>query len=402
MFRFSTLPLPIRTGRDARKIAGMKSGARNAILLSGYFGCGNLGDDLLLSAAVAGLRPLVPGGQFLVRDSGYATEFSDSGADVALTGVERILTERGVSKVSRVTRYFARMTGLLRRCRWLVFAGGTVFHERGDARSLIIQWMICRLARLLGVRIAALGVGISQLNSARGRWMVRDIVRKSELFLVRDEAGQRQVAGTPARVSGDLVFDWRELAALRRPFAVGTTTGPRTIALAVCPAAFQGAAEQRAVAAFSEAARIWHSHGHRLALLVFQSEGAGPGDQSMFAQITKHLGQDKPIDTRLLIPSPESLADAYRDIDVLCGMRFHGFVVAALFGVPFVGVAHDNKISEICRQFDMCCLDAGTFDGTALAAAAEASFDRGPDPALVERSATEAHENFRAFADVLA
>ena len=103
----------------------------------------------------------------------------------------------------------------------------------------------------------------------------------------------------------------------------------------------------------------------------------------------------------MLTAAPQALAAAYRDIDVLCGMRFHGFVLAALFGIPFVGVAHDSKISEICRRFDMACLDAGTFDGTVLAEAAEASFIRRPDLVLVELSTAEAHENFRAFADIV-
>ncbi|MGC2826085.1 MAG: polysaccharide pyruvyl transferase family protein [Pseudolabrys sp.] len=379
----------------------MKSSARNGIFLSGYFGCGNLGDDLLLSAAVAGLRPLTHDAQFLIRDSGATAQLKNLGRDVIFTGIESILIDRRHSKLNRAVRYLARMASLLRRCRWLIFAGGTVFHEQGHARSLIIQWVICRLARLFRVRIAALGVGISDLHSGRGRWLLRDIVRISALFLVRDEAAQRQIAGTRARVTGDLVFDWHELLPLRDPRKMGSVAGPRTIALAVCPAGFQGASEQRAVAAFCKAARIWQMHGHRLVFLVFQKSGALPGDMTMFERIAAGLGQDKPIETRVLTASPRPLAAAYRDIDVLCGMRFHGFVLAALFGIPFVGVAHDNKISEICRRFDMTCLDASTFDGTVLAEVAEASLTRRPDPILVERSTAEAHENFRAFADIV-
>ena len=379
----------------------MKSSARNGILLSGYFGCGNLGDDLLLSSAIAGLRPLLPGAQFLIRNSG-ATQSDDFGTDVTFTGVENVLTDRSHSKLGRACRYFANMACLLRRCRWLIFAGGTVFHEQGRARSLTIQWLTCRLARLFGVRIAALGVGISELNSPRGRWLMRDIARMSELFLVRDEAAHRQIAGSTTQVTGDLVFDWGELAALHKTRNAKTVAGSRTIALAVCPAAFHGTSEQRAVAAFSKAATIWLSHGHRLIFLIFQKGETAAADQRMFDQIAARVGLDKTIESRVLSTSPQALAAAYREIDVLCGMRFHGFVLAALFGIPFVGVSHDNKISEICRRFNMSCFGAGTFEETALAEAAEASLTRRPDPILVERSTTEAHENFRAFAELIA
>ena len=358
---------------------------------------------MLLSAAVAGLRAIVPDAQFLIRDSSDLVQLGDLGMDVTFTGVENVLAARKGSKAYRLVRYLAQMANLLRRCRWLIFAGGTVFHEKNHAHSLIIQWMICRLARLFRVRIAALGVGISDLHSVRARWLIRDIVRMSELFLVRDEAALRQIAGTSARVTGDLVFDWKELALAGALRDENAAAGHQTIALAVCPAAFQGSSEQRAVAAFSEAVRIWHAHGHRIVFLVFQKgANAALADQTMFEQITVSLGRDISVETRMLRTSPQMLAAAYRDIDVLCGMRFHGLVLAALFGIPFVGVAHENKISEICREFDMTCLDAETFDGVALAKAGETHLNRRPDPILVERSAARAHKNFRAFAELVA
>ena len=48
------------------------TGNRNDILLSGYYGCGNLGDDLLLTVAVEELRAILPGTRFLLRDHGAA------------------------------------------------------------------------------------------------------------------------------------------------------------------------------------------------------------------------------------------------------------------------------------------------------------------------------------------
>jgi polysaccharide pyruvyl transferase WcaK-like protein len=107
------------------------------------------------------------------------------------------------------------------------------------------------------------------------------------------------------------------------------------------------------------------------------------------------------VETRLLTAVPEALAFAYRDIDTICGIRFHGFVLAALFGVPFVGVAHDNKISEICRRFDMACLDAGTFDGEALARAAMFVVGHRIDSTQVERCMADSRENFRLLAEFI-
>jgi polysaccharide pyruvyl transferase WcaK-like protein len=382
------------------EIARMTSNARSGVLLSGYFGCGNLGDDLLLSTAVAEQRALMPGAHFLVRDSGQAAQPPMLGHDVEFTGVDAILADQARSRPVRLARFAAATIRLLRRCRWLIFAGGTVFHEQNGAHSLMVQWLICRLARIMGVRIAALGVGVSELHSPRGRWLVRDIVAMSDLFLVRDEASRRQCASDTVRVTDDLVFSWEDIISLKedRPH---NREGRRTIALTVCPGAFPGDAAERAVGAFTDAVRSWQRAGHRVVFLVFHTPRDAAGDRAMFDRINDRLDPGAKVEIRTLTAAPPTLQSAYLGIDAICGMRFHGFVLAALFDVPFVGVAHDHKISEICRRFSMKCLEAGTFDGVALANATAAAMDRRLDTLTVERCIAGSRANFRALAELV-
>jgi polysaccharide pyruvyl transferase WcaK-like protein len=225
----------------------------------------------------------------------------------------------------------------------------------------------------------------------------------SELFRVRDAAALRYCAGTKARLTDDLVFGWSELAPLGPPRTPRATArdGSRTIALAVYPPAFQGFAEQRAIAEFCAAIRAWHSHGHRIVFLVFQRAGVVPGDQVMFERIAAQLGPEVLVEIRTTAASPQAIATSYAGVDILCSMRFHGLVLASLLGIPFVGVTHDNKISEICRRFDMTCVDARAFDGAALADITESLLERRPDPRLLECSIGRARENFCALAGLM-
>ena len=255
----------------------------------------------------------------------------------------------------------------------------------------------------------------------------------SELFLVRDEAALRQCVGAAAGLAGDLVFAWPELASMSaqqariipplkgevgeqsEPGGVGCSNLdrqsnptrppvaslrrstsperggtprllPRTIALAVCPAAFQGGAEERAVVAFSEAVRAWHLHGHRVVFLIFQKAGIVPGDAAMFEQIAARLGHDILVETRALIHS-------------VTPRQFSPHIATSTCCVACVSMASfsphcrafrlsawrtTTKSLRICRRFEMICLDAGGFDGSVLAHAVEAGLDRRPDPAVVE------------------
>ena len=92
------------------------------------------------------------------------------------------------------------------------------------------------------------------------------------------------------------------------------------------------------------------------------------------------------------------IAQQLGDLTVICGMRFHALVLAAMLGRPFAGIAHDNKISEICRVFAMPCYSVDGFVAGELVSTVNSLKDRVPDFALVQRARELAQENFRAFA----
>jgi polysaccharide pyruvyl transferase WcaK-like protein len=257
----------------------------------------------------------------------------------------------------------------------------------------MLQWLICQIARVSRVRIAALGVGVSDLRTAAGRWLLRSIVARCDLFLVRDEAALRQCAGTKARLTDDLVFAWRSLTpenrsehASGKPICIGLTVTAH--------------ADERTVTALADAVRLWQQHGHRVVFLVFQ-HSATLADDVVFATINHKVAASAPIETRRLIADAPAIVEAFADIDIVCGMRFHGLVLAAMLERPFVGIAHDNKISEICRRFDMPRHDAATLSGADLATSTEAIREKVPDRGLLDESRKLARENFLAIASLL-
>ncbi len=371
---------------------------RTRVMLSGYYGCGNLGDDLLLTVAVEELRTILPGARFLLRDHG--ADLPLLGPDVIPTGVDAILDDRASSRLSRLTRFIWRIAGLLRQCHWLVFGGGTVFHDTGGLASLTLQWLICHLARVLGVRVAALGVGIGDLRTGTARRLLRGIIARSELFMVRDEAALRQCTNTKARLTADLVFAWQAMRpADTRP---RPDHGSLCIGLTVTPAA-----GEQTRTALADAIRIWREYGHRVIFLVFQRNAATADDTAMaddtavFADIERRLGAAAmPVEIRRPGADAAGIAQAFADIDIVCGMRFHGLVLAAMLGSPFVGIVHDNKISEICRHFGMPRHDAASLDGAELAASTEDVREKVPDSRLVHQSGELAKVNFLAFASL--
>jgi polysaccharide pyruvyl transferase WcaK-like protein len=365
------------------------------IMLYGYYGCGNLGDDLLLSMTLQGLRPLFPHARFLVRDHGDIVGLEQLGPDVSFTGVETLLVDQNRSKMRRALAYFAAWWSLLGQCRWLIFGGGTLFHARGSLTSLVLQLIVCLLARMRGVQIAALGVGVSELPKPAARCLLRAVIGLCDLFLVRDEAGLAQCRGSAARLSNDLVFG---LSGIALPVGRLPPATP-TIGLSVYPPVFEGPDGDRVVRELQETIRLLQGRGATVVFTVFHRSGAAIGDPPIFARIARGLGT--PVEVRTLPIGTEALARALGDIQLMCGMRFHGLVLAALLGKPFVGLAHDNKISDLCRRFSMPALNPARFRAEELTAAMERALKQTPDPALLGKSAEEARRNFSALEKII-
>lgn len=367
---------------------------RSGILLYGYFGARNLGDDLLLAITVKELRALMPGSQFYVRDHGDTASLLKLGSDIVSAGYETILSDQSRPRIIRLCSYLNAYRRTLVNCRWMIFAGGTLFHARGTLTSLLVQYLICLIARLSGVRIAALGVGVAELPSPIARWLLRRIIALSDEFLVRDEAALAQAHGSKARLTGDLVFS---LGKLPNP-PLNTHHKPR-VGLTVYPNICLGGAGDALRAELAEAIRRLHAANIEVTFLVCQREGPTGGDAAVFAQIRTALGlAGGDIPAQQLSTEPAQIARELSKFDVLCGMRFHVLVLAAMLGRPFVGIAHDNKVSEICRHFAMPYTTQQDFKGGRFVDDIHTVRGRVPDERLVARCHDAALANFRILA----
>lgn len=360
---------------------------QQTFLLYGYYGSRNLGDDLLLTACIDGIRQFAPDARFFVRDHGYAPPAFKNDEAVTFTGIEMVWA-RPSARWVRAVQYLAAFWRLLGQVDWLVFGGGTVFHHRATLLPLLLQLMICMMARLRGVRIMALGVGVAEMPTA-GRACIRVIVGLSTLFLVRDAAALRQCGGK-AELAADLVFTLS-------PGLAASETGRKAIAFSIYPPA--ASVRNDIMAAVAATVRHCIDAGQDVIFLVFQQDGPAMGDDRLMRLALENEGlpADR-IAWRYLEPDMGRLHSDFSDVAVLCGMRYHGLVLAAIFGLPFVGIAHDNKISSICDEYGMPSVSQDAVSTVALTQALAMALGRVPSPRQVAADAAAAGAIFQKAA----
>lgn len=134
------------------------------LLLCGYYGFGNMGDDILLRRAI-------------LRAQNQFPELSVG----ALTLSPRKDTRRfGVRCFSR------RLPLALFACKHLVFGGGTLLQENTSLRSLCYYSALILLAKRLGVRTYLWGNGVDTPRSPFGRYLMHSALDACDYIGLRD------------------------------------------------------------------------------------------------------------------------------------------------------------------------------------------------------------------------
>ena len=268
------------------------------VLISGYYGFGNLGDEALLSGILGGL-------------SGYeVTVLSQNPAETR--------TLHGVRAAHRL----AGLPQLLRHDA-LISGGGGLLQDTTSARSLQYYLSVITLGKRLGKRVIVYGQSVGPLSAAGERAVAKTL--RGLPVAVRDEASQTLLArlGVPSTLVAD--------AALLLP---KPTAKPRADApVLLIP---RGGLPE-ATDAFVQLARRLSAENVPLAGLALQAgEDGEPLEQ---------LSRAVPAVKKLSATTPGEALTHVAASRYVVSARLHGLIFAARAGRPLSGVAYDPKVA---------------------------------------------------------
>jgi polysaccharide pyruvyl transferase CsaB len=337
----------------------MPAGARS-ILIAGYYGFGNAGDEAILAAMLGELRALRPG-----------VELAVASGDPAATAARH-----GVRAVPRDD--LAAVIAAIRESDLVILGGGGLFQDYWRVSpealltvrqgGLLTYLSFPVLAALLGRPAMLYAVGVGPLDTAEGREQARVAFELSRRATVRDpgslallaELGSPVPAGGPVELAADPAFllpplAGAELDALLAGLGAGLeeiTPGERLTGVALRPWGFgvePGVWE-------AEVARALDLHlaetPGRLLFLPFQPAedlGVARGVAARLARPERALVVERPL-------VPEELAGLLGRCERVLAMRFHAALFALAAGVPTVGLAYDPKVAALLAGAGLAAL----------------------------------------------
>lgn len=301
------------------------AGGAPRILVCGWSGAGNVGDELLVSAVVAVLRA--------------------DGATPVVVSRDPQTTSRlhGVESVAWGPRGWRRLLadGAGRGVDGVCVGPGGIIQDSSSIWSLPGHLAAPAWLRRRGKPVVGVGLGALALKRASSRRMLRSVLGGVPV-VVRDpeSAAALASAGVEAEVGCDLVFGLDLGPPARRAeivVAVGPSTAPGRLRPASrCLTAEDPAPLAAALGALAE--RLEAS----VALVAFRGERDRRYAQLLASRIRR--------DTEILGPDIDAQVDRVRAARLLITSRYHPLVVAARSGTPAIVCSAEPKIASLVDQ----------------------------------------------------
>ena len=302
-----------------------------SLLLCGYYGEHNLGDDALLQVLL----------QVLLQDlplcSNLVITAADSEPVQALAPTARVINRRSL----KATLQAALRTDVL------IFGGGSLLQDSTSFKSLIYYVLLICAARFRGGRVLLWGQGLGPLRRPISRMLVRCVLPLCAAISWRDDASlalaRRWAKTVPMWMAPDPVWqmpqrNWiggGEIVVCWRPSSLLDSRGWRLLLDALENLSNELAAPV-----------CWLAfHQHQDALLMDQLRER----ELMSPSLLKR--------SRTVVPgSIDAVFNRLTTARLVLPMRLHALIIAGLAGSPIAALSYDPKVEAAASMAAVPCI----------------------------------------------
>ena len=304
---------------------------KHRVVVSGYYGFNNAGDDAILESLQENIRAI-----------------SDE-VELTVLSKDPELTRKqfGLKAVPRFD--FWKVVSALKNCDLLLSGGGSLMQDTTSTRSLLYYLSVICGARLLGKPVMLYANGIGPVRRPMNRRLVRSVVEKAAAVTLRDHSSEQELRAMGVKrpdlfVTADPVFrlepDSRERAQelirrsgipMDRPFVIVSVRDwekasgfPKELA-PVCD-------------------HLRRSHGLEVLFLLMQPRN----DSEMTQRVRSAMTEPS-----YILESgctPREIMAVLGEAKLCLAMRLHTLIFAAKVATPTLGLVYDPKVESYLAE----------------------------------------------------
>ncbi|KXH84022.1 polysaccharide pyruvyl transferase CsaB [Sporosarcina sp. HYO08] len=311
------------------------------IVLSGFYGLGNTGDEAILKAIVDNLRAEL--------DNPDITVFSLS--------PEQTAKEHGVKSVYRGWRHENKeKVKALREADLLISGGGGLLQDTYPTKFLFgplpYYLLIVFLAKLCGTKVMFFSQGIGPVTSKWGKFLMRTFANMADFVTVRDQYSKDYLHSLGVKrpktvVTADIVFAFKSDEDHVAYASLGLKGDERLVAVAPRPW-FDHEDEY-----IEKLAWVLDELIEQRGVLPVFVPMEPPYDTNVSKKVMakmKHADKTKLLGEAF---TPNEFYNFIARTDLTIALRLHALIFAALSNVPHVGLSYDRKVESFLKRSGM-------------------------------------------------
>lgn len=286
------------------------------VVLSGYYGADNFGDEAILEVLVNHLK--------------------EKKAEITILSSNPFKTEKA-HKVRTIKKFnLFKVIPAIMKCDILVSGGGSLLQDVTSSKSLFYYLFIIFLAQFFKKDVIIFAQGIGPINSKFGQNLTKSLLKKCRLVTVRDDKSLFLLRGWGIKTERvcDPIYDLEVTGSLPlnkvgiqlRAFKTLTENLMITLANRV---AFDFPDKEIEIYSFQDCNDLEVCNHFK----------------SLLLSINKNM--------KVTVVYGKSTQDMVKDIanlEYMIAMRYHAILVALKYGIKTLAINYDNKVEEISRE----------------------------------------------------
>jgi len=323
------------------------------ILLSGYYGFSNAGDEAVLAALLAHLSERIASPRFTVASGDPA------GTEQLHAPTSQKYFLRGVRRND-----FKGLAAAMKSADLFISGGGSLMQDVTSVRNVAYHCGLLRLAQFRRKPSMMYAQGVGPLRQNLSQKLVRAAASRAAVITVRDEASkvllQQIGVRSPIQVTADPV--WGLVAQCGGQEDVAQDGPVWCVSLRSWPGDEEHTSRKRVAATLAVLRDVAMRRSAHLRFLPMQ---AGVDDV-----LLNSLGVPAANWIATAGIHPAKIMGATRSCQIMIAMRLHALIFAASQGVPCVAINYDPKVAALARALHIPLLEATDCSQSAKLAAA--------------------------------
>ncbi|WP_096202408.1 polysaccharide pyruvyl transferase CsaB [Bacillus sp. FJAT-45350] len=295
------------------------------VVLSGYYGFHNVGDDAILLSIISALKEEDPNIEITV--------LSNDPEDT-----------KKVYGVNAVNRWkLKEVLNVIRSSDGLISGGGSLLQDKTGMKSVIYYSGVMMIAKLVGKPFFIYAQGIGPVDKTSNQRIVKSIISKAKKVTIRDEESKELLENIRVKNEITLVPDpvlGLEASAFESPWLNSIEITKPIVAVSVRDWPSEVNYKERIAQSLDETAR----KGYEIVFLPMHGEHDEVSSKEVLAMMKEKV---------IIAPHDASIEEKVAIIGkshLLVGMRLHALIFAAVTRTPFVALSYDPKIDSFASQ----------------------------------------------------